>query len=360
MSPDTEILEAELVDDMRENDGPPSRALVTRRESVGGLIRPVAQPSEVLQAQEDVRTLVEQALKAGRDYDTIPGTGKPTLLKPGAERINAAFGCATRYEITEREVDHDRVNSYVKRSWEWHPTTRGKKVWSEEEGESQGLYRYVLLCQLVHRESGVVIGEGVGSCSTMESKYIDRPRDLENTVLKMAKKRAFVDATLTTFGLSEQFTQDVEDMGGMGGGSEPFSLDATVSFGKHKGSTWAELVESEPGYVDWAIENMDKLRPEDREILKAARKAGSEPTTDTGGPPASENQTGLIERLVKSSVFSDDERDKVRRRVLAGMTKDSASDAIEWLQATMKLRKAEAGEGDAEGEAEGGNAEPDE
>lgn len=35
---------------------------------------------------------------------------------------------------------------------------------------------------------------------------------MKNTVLKMAKKRAQVDATLTIASLSNVFTQDVEDM----------------------------------------------------------------------------------------------------------------------------------------------------
>jgi hypothetical protein len=181
------------------------------REMVAGLLRPVARPQEILQAQNDTRDLIAQALQKGRDYDTIPGTNKPTMLQPGAERACAAFGLTPSFELIGQEVDHDRPISYVKRTWEWHPTTRGKKIWTEEPGKSEGLYRYVLRCRLIHRESGIVVGEGIGSCSTMEAKYVERPRDLENTVLKIAKKRAFVDATLTTLGLHDQFTQDIED-----------------------------------------------------------------------------------------------------------------------------------------------------
>lgn len=168
-----------------------------RRDMVGGLLRPVAPPEEVLAAQEDTRKLVERALQSGRDFGIIPGTGKkPTLLKPGAERINAAFGAVPRYRILDSEVDHDREVAWSKRNG---------------SGTSQGLYRYVLECELIHRESGVPIGHGIGSCSTMESKYVDRPRDSENTVLKMAEKRALIAATLNAYGLSDQFTQDIED-----------------------------------------------------------------------------------------------------------------------------------------------------
>jgi len=85
------------------------------------------------------------------------------------------------------------------------------KGWEEDRGISYGLYRYVVECEIVARELGIVVGSCVGSCSTMESKYVDRPRDSENTVLQMAEKRAHVAATRITFGLSDQFTQDVED-----------------------------------------------------------------------------------------------------------------------------------------------------
>ena len=40
----------------------------------------------------------------------------------------------------------------------------------------------------------------------------DNPADYYNTVLKMAKKRAHVDAVLTATAASDIFTQDVEDM----------------------------------------------------------------------------------------------------------------------------------------------------
>jgi hypothetical protein len=64
----------------------------------------------------------------------------------------------------------------------------------------------------VHRATGDIVGEGLGACSTLESKYIDRPRDLENTVIKMAQKRGAVAAALNAFALSDRFTQDLEDL----------------------------------------------------------------------------------------------------------------------------------------------------
>jgi hypothetical protein len=73
---------------------------------------------------------------------------------------------------------------------------------------------------------GTLLGQGVGSCSTMEKKYRYRWEgeggnrhkvenediaDVYNTVLKMAKKRAHVDATLTVTGAGDLFTQDLID-----------------------------------------------------------------------------------------------------------------------------------------------------
>jgi hypothetical protein len=286
------------------------------RSQIGGILRPVAKPEEMLQAQEETRNMVATILKEGRDYMTIPGTNKPSLVKPGAERTNAAFGCMATFEIIEKEVDHDRLNQYVKRSWEWHPEIRGKKVWTEEAGESLGLYRYVIGCELVHRASGLVIGSGVGSCSTMEAKYIDRPRDLENTVLKMGKKRAYIDATLTAFGLSEQFTQDMEDMPREhfgGGEDEEWTLDSPAVGKKHKGKTWREVCAADPSYVSWAIgrqdnfEGMDSLDKGKRKALSdeldrlaTIEDAGSQAGASEPPPPVSYSQEeieGFLETL---------------------------------------------------------------
>lgn len=246
----------EMEDDM-------SRALTVARgrEMVAGLLRPVANPEEVLAAQEATRDLVNRALKRDRDYGVIPGTGsKPTLLKPGAERINAAFGCVPRYHVIDSEIDHDREVEWSKRSG--------------TAGTSFGLYRYVIACELVHRESGVVVGHGIGSCSTMESQYITVPRDSENTVLKMAEKRALIAATLNAFGLSDQFTQDVEDAPELyQRTSTPAStshvetdedtpyIDRLVAFGKHRGHTWRWVADTHPDYIDWLRENKPDLVP---------------------------------------------------------------------------------------------------
>jgi len=236
------------------------------------LLRPVAPVGEILAAQNEARQVIQQALVNGRDYGVVPGTGgKATLFKPGAERVNAAFGAAATFKIVEREVDHDRAVQYTKRG---------------REGASVGLYRYVVNCTLVQRETGLPLGEGIGVCSTMESKYVDRPRDLENTVLKMAEKRALIAATLVAYGLSDQFTQDAED--------SPVAPE-----------TDAETVD-----------------------------ATAEPE-----PAASPKQLGFLAKLMASSVFSEREREAVKTEVDADLTRDRASILIE--EALAKIDKRE-------------------
>jgi hypothetical protein len=178
------------------------------------ILRAIAKPAAMLELQAEITSLIESALKKDVDYGTIPGTKKSTLLKPGAERLCIAFGLAPTYAIVEREFEHDRVVPWTKRSKKWNNAFRGDRTftWEAQTGESLGLYRYVVRSTLVNQD-GRPMAEGLGSCSTMESKYIDRPRECENTVLKMAQKRALVAAVLNALGLSDRFTQDMEEQG---------------------------------------------------------------------------------------------------------------------------------------------------
>lgn len=185
------------------------------RPVVNSIVRPVVTPAAMVEAHKEVAELIAKALDPTKDYGVIPGTGnKPTLLKPGAERLVKAFGCVARYHIVETERDHNYPVVWTKRKKVWDRQVRGKFSLAEEHGTAEGLYRYVVRAEIVTLDTSMIVGDGLGSCSTMESKYVDRPRDSENTVLKMAQKRALVAAVLNAFGLSDRFTQDVEDLGG--------------------------------------------------------------------------------------------------------------------------------------------------
>jgi hypothetical protein len=111
-------------------------------------------------------------------YEVNPGHwSKPSLFKPGAEKVSSLF--------------HLRA-AYVKDLETW-----------EMAGSIPGLFCYK--CELIDG-SGAVAGEGRGSCSTTEKQ------GNQNNAIKIAEKRAKVDAVLSTGALSDFFTQDLEDM----------------------------------------------------------------------------------------------------------------------------------------------------
>ena len=164
------------------------------------VVAPNTEQVAALQVQQQVNQLqylMRRVLKQGEHYGVIPGTkGKPSLLQPGAEKIAYMFKLVPRYRVEKDEMDG-------------------------------GHREYTVTCTLYQRGSDVVEGEGMGSCSTMESKYRYRNRwengqkrreenpdiaDTYNTCLKMAKKRALVDAVKSTTAASDIFTQDIEDM----------------------------------------------------------------------------------------------------------------------------------------------------
>lgn len=186
--------------------------------------------NEMVAQVTSIQELMNKLLKKDEHYGVIPGTSKPTLYKAGAEKLCTMFRLAPQYIETRRQLDNGHVD-------------------------------YIVKCRLVHIVTNYNWGEGLGSCSTMESKYkyrtdyedtgksvpkdywenrdanliggkefstkkfngswkivkkskIENPdiADQWNTVLKMAKKRALVDAILTATATSDIFYQDLEDL----------------------------------------------------------------------------------------------------------------------------------------------------
>jgi hypothetical protein len=138
-------------------------------------------PSRIIERARAIHEIMKEAMKDGIDYGVIQGCGsKPTLLKPGAEKLLMMFQVAPKVSVTDLCTPD--------------------------------VYRYRVLVSLVS-QAGVYLGDGIGECSSLEKKWTrPNPADVANTVLKMAKKRALVDAVLTVLGASDIFTQDIEDM----------------------------------------------------------------------------------------------------------------------------------------------------
>ncbi|AGY59178.1 hypothetical protein [Gloeobacter kilaueensis] len=187
-----------------------------------------------------IQQLIKAVMRDGEHFGKIPGCGdKPALFKAGAEKLCFTFRMAPDFEIDQTDL-------------------------------AGGHREYRIKCHLTAIESGLRLGAGVGCCSTLESKYRyrtapgeptgrpvpraywdlrqqdkaraqeliggrgfgviknaggdwevaklgekiehDNPADYYNTVLKIGKKRALVDAVLTVTAASDIFTQDVEEL----------------------------------------------------------------------------------------------------------------------------------------------------
>ena len=157
----------------------PARKPVTRKqkENPAPVVSATDIPLDVIEA------IVVKHLKAGRDYDRLPNTTKPTLLKSGAEILAGVFSFRTTAKVISRVENFDK--QFV-------------------------LYEVGVT---VFDKDNNIVAEGLGSCNSRERKYLktDFATNL-NTVLKIAKKRAFVDAILTATHASHIFTQDIEDI----------------------------------------------------------------------------------------------------------------------------------------------------
>jgi len=100
-----------------------------------------------IQRRNELVGFVKQIMVDGTDYGKIPGAGdKPTLLKPGAEKLTTFFGLSPSFRLAGSEEDWDGNN---------------------HNGEPFFYYRYS--CELYR--NGNMIASGEGSCNSHESKY---------------------------------------------------------------------------------------------------------------------------------------------------------------------------------------------
>lgn len=167
---------------------------------------------------------------------------KPSLWKAGAEKIAGMMGLRVAWP-TLRDYE-DRI-------------IRGEPV-----------AQILLRCELINAE-GVTVAEGIGARALRED-YDDL-----NKALKMAKKSGFIDAVLNVGGLSEVFTQDVEDMDpekiapGAWDPANPREEPRAEHFPQRhqkplathcpigrewKGKPWEEV---DDGFLNWIIQTID-------------------------------------------------------------------------------------------------------
>ena len=141
---------------------------------------------------EMAERLVMKVMERDIDYGIHPGTDTYALRDSGASKIANAFNTYPDHIILSSREDENAIS-------------------------------YLVQAKLINRNTGRVVAVGVGSCSTMESKYgyrwVENPEDygykredltrrrkgkyripnpeiadLGNTILKMGAKRAEIDA----------------------------------------------------------------------------------------------------------------------------------------------------------------------
>lgn len=147
----------------------------------------IAQYSEYL---KNFNAFLDSNLKAGVDHGTIPGVSKPSLFKPGAEKLEKLLSLRHEKVLVEKIVEPGYT--FVKYSYK----------------------------TIVYNKRNEIVATCEGSCNSKEKKYrydFNKQEkkdfyDVENTIMKMAQKRSYVGAILEATNSSGRFTQDVEDM----------------------------------------------------------------------------------------------------------------------------------------------------
>ncbi len=124
----------------KKNDVLPAPGIMTRVEHNQNLPTVIGNVSEVLQQVRLIQELMAQAMKKDEHYGIIPGT-KPTLLKPGAEKLGLLFHFIPEFEgdLLPRDLGN-------------------------------GHREYIIKCTLRKYGTDEIVGQGVGSCSTMETE----------------------------------------------------------------------------------------------------------------------------------------------------------------------------------------------
>lgn len=263
--------------------------------------------------QDRLAQVKREIMVLDTDYGIIPNTPKPTLLQPGAEKL------CNLYHLV--------------------PTLAWQTIIGD--GVTAPHIRVLMTCSLhVGTEDGPVVGQGVGTANTWEKKYRYRdaqrlcpnchqpaiirgkeeygggwlcfakrggcgakfkvgdpsiegqvigqietpdPYDQENTVVKIAAKRSYIDATKRTTASSGLFTQDVEDMEPMvaeprtqAEAPKPAASPASPLAGRATPAMWQRWHTIEDAVKDW-----NETHPENKvEIPKLDDKVSVEKMTE--------------------------------------------------------------------------------
>ena len=175
-----------------------------------------ATASEIRAQVNLIQEVIQAVMRDGTHFGTIPGTDKPTLFKAGAEKILSTFRIGVD-PIVEDLSTHDEARFRI-RARGFHQGTGADLGWGVGEASSaEDKYKWrEAVCQAEWDETPEDRRRKKWKKGKGEPYAISQIRtshaDIANTVLKMAKKRAQIDLTLTVTAASDVFTQDIEDL----------------------------------------------------------------------------------------------------------------------------------------------------
>lgn len=231
--------------------------------------------AELGEQRKLLKTFINKQLTRDIDYGIIPGTPKPSLYKPGAEKIANIFQLGSRVVKTDRVIDV--ANNFA---------------------------MFEVTVEVFHLPTGKPISQCVGVCNNHEKKYKERAKygkndrgqrefigmeetpfaDVLNTLSKMAQKRAYVGAVIIATGASDYFTQDLtegDDLPKEPGSTAPKPApqskpvsnpgDYVVKFGqKYKGQTLDQMGREE--IVSFRAWLMDAAAKDNKPLGGAAKE----------------------------------------------------------------------------------------
>jgi hypothetical protein len=186
-------------------------------------------PEEALERFNRLKELQRQVLEPDVDYATLPGARKPSLHKPGAEKLLQFHGLSHRFVRVTAEERWDSTPPFFRYDY-------GCLVFKATPLPSGEVYEH----PIAYRE---------GTCNSLEAQYRWRwvprrevPTDLDpeqlvsrkkrsrygeylvyripnddvaslaNTIMQQAQKRAMVQATLAATAASGLFTDELEEL----------------------------------------------------------------------------------------------------------------------------------------------------
>lgn len=299
----------------------------------------------------------------GGDYGIIPGTKKKTLLKSGAEKLCEVYGLYDDYLIESKVEDFN-----------------------------SGLFYYQIKCILKSRRDNSPFGTGLGSCSSYESKYrwrdsqrkcpicgapaiikgkteyvkkdgsgywlcfakkggcgktfkqgyqdieaqilgrIENPDivDIANTVLKMGKKRAKIDAVISVTRSSGIFSQDLDEL------SPTPSQSSQPSRQDSPGSNDDPFVDGK------VVEPTQAAEPVKQTAKKAKKEVVAAPTQENQFENSYHFEIAKKQKIANEALLLpcfDHDRDKLYARVnRTDHTLESITKAVTWIKDQAEIR----------------------